>query len=218
MGRVRRDFVRPESKRSAKLIVIATEGRKTERIYFEALAETFDSSKVHVEVIEKLDDNSSPEVVLGQLNAFAAEYNLDDEDELWMVIDRDYQSWEIEMIRSVAQICHQKKGYYLALSNPAFELWLLLHLVDCTKLSQNEKDNLFRNAKVSTSKTYSKKMLSDLLGGFKESKYDPYPLISNVDDAIQNAIKLDVNPRTRWPDYLGTRVYKLVQNILSNSR
>ncbi|NBC24972.1 MAG: RloB domain-containing protein [Bacteroidetes bacterium] len=217
MGRVKRDFKRPENKRSAKLIVIATEGRETERIYFEALAENFHSTKVHVEVIEKLDNNSSPEFVLRKLNSFAAEYYLDDEDELWMVIDRDYQSWEIEMIKSVAQICHQKKGYYLALSNPAFELWLLLHLVDCTRLTQNEKDDLFRNAKVSKSKTYSKKMLSDLLGGFNEAKYNPAPLVSKVDDAIQNAIKLDVKPRTRWPNYLATRVYKLVQSILSSS-
>ena len=116
MGRIKRNFKRPESKRSAKLIVIATEGRKTERIYFEALAESFDSTKVHVEVIEKLDDNSSPDVVLEQLNSFADEFNLDENDELWMVIDRDYQSWEIEMIKSVAQICHQKRGYYLAVS------------------------------------------------------------------------------------------------------
>ncbi|UII20733.1 RloB family protein [Fulvivirga ligni] len=217
MGRIKREFKRPENKRSAKLIVIATEGRKTERIYFEALAENYDSTKVHVEVIEKLNDNSSPEVVLEQLNSFAAEYNLDNEDELWMVIDRDYQSWEVEMIKSVAQICHQKKGYYLALSNPAFELWLLLHLVDCTELPQNEKDDLFGNAKVSKSKTYSKKMLSDLLRGFNEAKYNPDPLISNVDQAIQNAIKLDLSPKTRWPNYLGTRVYKLVQSILSSS-
>lgn len=217
MGRIKRDFKRPENKRSAKLIVIATEGRKTERIYFEALAENFDSTKVHVEVIEKLDDNSSPDVVLEQLNSFADEFNLDENDELWMVIDRDYQSWEIEMIKSVAQICHQKRGYYLAVSNPAFELWLLLHLVDCSALTQQEKEDLFKNAKVTRNKTYSKKMLSDLLGGFNEAKYDADSFVPKVEEAIKNAIALDVNPRTRWPNYLATRVYKLVQNIISSS-
>lgn len=217
MGRIKRDFKRPENKRSAKLIVIATEGRKTERIYFEALAENFDSTKVHVEVIEKLDDNSSPDVVLEQLNSFADEFNLDENDELWMVIDRDYQSWEIEMIKSVAQICHQKRGYYLAISNPAFELWLLLHLVDCSALTQQEKEDLFKNAKVTRNKTYSKKMLSDLLGGFNEAKYDADSFVPKVEEAIKNAIVLDVNPRTRWPNYLATRVYKLVQNIISSS-
>lgn len=217
MGRIKRDFKRPESKRSAKLIVIATEGRKTERIYFEGLAENFDSTKVHVEVIEKLDDNSSPDVVLEQLNSFAKEYNLDENDELWMVIDRDYQSWETEMIKSVAQICHQKKGYFLAVSNPAFEFWLLLHLIDCTELSHQEKVDLFKNAKVTRGKTYSKKMITDLLGGFNEAKYDADKFVPNVEEAIKNAIKLDVNPRTRWPNYLGTRVYKLVQSIISSS-
>jgi len=217
MGRVKRNFKRPENKRSAKLIVIATEGRKTERIYFEALAENFDSTRVHVEIIEKLDDNSSPDAVLEQLNSFADEFNLDENDELWMVIDRDYQSWETEMIKSVAQICHQKRGYYLAVSNPAFELWLLLHLVDCSKLSQQEKEDLFKNAKVNRNKTYSKKMLSDLLDGFNEAKYDADNFVPNVEEAIKNAITLDVNPRTRWPNYLGTRVYKLVQNIISSA-
>lgn len=217
MGRIKRNFKRPENKRSAKLIVIATEGRKTERIYFEGLAENFDSTKIHVEVIEKLDNNSSPDKVLEQLNAFSEEYSLDDKDELWMVIDRDYQSWEIEMIKSVAQICHQKKGYFLAVSNPAFELWLLLHLIDCTQLSVNEKEDLFQNAKVNRSKTYSKKMIADFLGGFNEAKYDASLFTPQVLEAIKNAIKLDSNPRTRWPNYLGTRVYKLVQNILSSS-
>jgi hypothetical protein len=217
MGRIKRNFKRPENKRSAKLIVIATEGRKTERIYFEGLAENFDSTKIHVEIIEKLDDNSSPDVVLKQLNEFAEEYNLDDDDELWMVIDRDFKSWEIDMIKSVAQICHQKKGYYLALSNPAFELWLLLHLVDCTTLTAKQKEDLFKNAKVSRGKTYSKKMMADLLGGFNEAKYDASKFIPNVEVAITNAIKLDINPRTRWPNYLGTRVYRLVQNIISVS-
>ena len=47
------------------------------------------------------------------------------------------------MIKAVAQICHQKKGYYLAVSNPAFELWLLLHLIDCSQLTPQEKADLF---------------------------------------------------------------------------
>lgn len=134
-----------------------------------------------------------------------------------MVIDRDYQSWKIEMIKSVAQICHQKGGYYLALSNPAFELWLLLHLIDCSSLTEKEREDLFKNAKVSRNKTYSKKMLANLLDGFNEANYDAESFIPTVDEAINNAIKLDINPKTRWPNYLGTRVYKLVQNIISSA-
>jgi hypothetical protein len=213
--RAKRNFTRIESNRDAKLIVIATEGRRTEGIYFEGLSQYLCNPKVHVEVIEKLDDNSSPKEVLRKLNIFTKEFNLDENDELWMVIDRDYQSWKPQMIKSVAQICHQKKGFYLALSNPAFELWLILHFIDCSILSQKEKDLIFENRKVGkkSSKTYTKKLLSGAIGGFNEASYDPCQFLPNYKDAIINAIKLDVEPRTRWPDYLATRVYKLVQSI-----
>lgn len=161
-----------------------------------------------------MDNNSSPEVVLAQLDNFSAEYNLDEEDELWMVIDRDFQSWTIKMIREVAQKCHQKKGYFLGLSNPAFELWLLLHLVDVTTLSEQEKETLLANRKVSLDKTYSKKLLSDLLDGFNEANYDPMQFVLHVEEAIQRAKAIDRYPRRRWPDYLATRLYKLAFNII----
>jgi hypothetical protein len=215
MARTKRNFTRPEGNRDAKLIVIATEGRQTESIYFEGLSLFLSNPKVHVKVIEKLDDNSSPDEVLNQLKLFEEEYNLDEADELWMVIDRDYQSWKPKMIKQVAQICHQKKGYYLALSNPAFELWLLLHFIDCTNLSADEKNKIFENKKIKgkSSKTYNKKLLSDTVNGFNASKYDPCKFAQNYKIAIKNAIKLDSQPRTRWPDYLATRVHKLVQSI-----
>ncbi len=215
MARTKRNFTRQEGNRDAKLIVIATEGRHTEGIYFEGLSLFLSNPKVHVKVIEKLDDNSSPEEVLNQMNLFEDEYNLDEADELWMVIDRDYQSWKPKMIKQVAQICHQKKGYYLALSNPAFELWLLLHFIDCSNLSDTEKNKIFENKKIKgkSSKTYTKKLLSDTINGFNEAKYDPCQFVQNYRVAIENAIKLDTQQRTRWPDYLATRVYKLVQSI-----
>jgi len=214
MGRVRRDFERPEDKRLAKLIIIATEGRKTERIYFEALAEFYESKNIHVKVLEKLDNNSSPESVFEQLNEFSLEYKLDENDELWMVIDRDYQSWEEQAIKSVAQMCYQKKGFFLALSNPAFELWLLLHFVDCSELEIEEKERMFQNRRVSRSKTYMKKAVGDQIGGFNESKYDPMIFIPHAKRAINNSKKLDEKPNSRWPNFLGTRVHRLTDKII----
>ncbi len=214
MGRIRRPFERPEGKKEAKLIVIATEGRKTERIYFEKLAEVYESSNVHVKILEKLDDRSSPEDVLKQLDEFALEYHLDEEDELWMVIDRDFQSWTVQTIRTVAQKCHQKKGYYLGLSNPAFELWLILHYEDISAWELKAQEDLLANRKQSQNKTYSKKFLSKRLGGFNEAKYDPMLFVPHVSRAIQYAKHLDLHPRRRWPNYLATRLYRLAEKII----
>ena len=59
-------------------------------------------------------------------------------DELCLVIDRDKQSWTEATISEVAQFCHAKQ-YILALSNPCFELWLLIHHYDVMLLSEDEK-------------------------------------------------------------------------------
>lgn len=68
MGRIRRPFLRVEEELSPKLFVVATEGRYTEPIYFEALSEELDHTKVHLEVLTKDNNNSSPRAVLEQLN------------------------------------------------------------------------------------------------------------------------------------------------------
>ena len=64
---------RREAFRDARLIVIASEGKHTERIYFNALAEEYMSPRVHVHILERSDNeinNSSPEHVLKQLNDY----------------------------------------------------------------------------------------------------------------------------------------------------
>ena len=57
--RIRKNFERPEGKKSARLVVIASEGRKTEQIYFEALKEKMEASNVHVVVLSKDEENNS---------------------------------------------------------------------------------------------------------------------------------------------------------------
>jgi hypothetical protein len=214
MGRQKRAFKRPKGKRDASLIIIATEGRTTERIYFQCLASHYQSTKIHVEILERLDNNSSPTQVMRQLDEFVDEYELDANDELWMVIDRDYQSWKPAMISTVAQMCHQKSGFHFCLSNPSFELWLLLHVLDIETIPDTEKIKISENRKVTSKHTYTKKLLSDLLNGFNPYSYDAVIFMKDVQLAIDRAEKLDKKPRSRWPETLGTRVYKLAKRIV----
>jgi hypothetical protein len=179
------------------------------------LANTYDSTEVHVEIIKRESDNSSPEEVIDSLNTFTKKYEIDENDELWVVIDRDYQSWTAKSISQIARLCWQKKGYNLALSNPAFEIWLLLHVKELSAYSKEEKIKLYENKKVSRHKTYLKKELSTILHGFDESSYDPDIFIEKVNAAIERAKKLDINTKERWQDYLGTRVYKLAKKIIN---
>ena len=85
---------RREAFRDARLIVIASEGKDTERIYFKALAKEYTNPRVHVHILERSVDeqnNSSPEHVLKQLNDYKSQYELEADDELWLVVDKDRQ-------------------------------------------------------------------------------------------------------------------------------
>lgn len=213
MGRVRKPFERPEDKFSARLIIIATEGRKTERIYFEALAIKYNIRNIHVEVLPKLDDNSSPSAVFSQLEEFEKKYVISEDDELWMAIDRDYQSWEPKEIKTIAQLCFQKNNYYFGLSNPSFEIWLICHLQKLSVLPSSKRKYLFRNKRVNANKTACEHELSQLIGGFNKSNYDPNIFVPRVDDAISNTEELDIDKNSRWPYYIGSRLYILAKTL-----
>ena len=78
------------------------------------------------------------------LEEFNSEFKLKQGDQLWLVIDRDPQSWKEKQIALIGRECSRRK-YYLALSNPCFELWLLLHFEDVPKHSEQLRDELLAN-------------------------------------------------------------------------
>jgi hypothetical protein len=95
MPREREEFFRESGTDSKeKVFVIAYEGNETEKIYFEALKE---DSRFNDEIIclhllsrQRGDTNSAPNHVFSKLKREAKdEYNFNESDELWMVIDRD---------------------------------------------------------------------------------------------------------------------------------
>ena len=209
--RKRKDFVRLEGVRSARLVVIASEGRCTESIYFAAVKDKLRAPNVHVEILSRDSNESSPESVHAQIADFMRQYNIEDDDELWLVIDRD--RWHERMLSQVAQLCTQNTHLNFCMSNPCFELWLLLHLEDVRKYDEQTATELAENRKNKAGVTWLKKRMRDLLGSYSESSYDATTLLPHVPAAMEIARDLDVNPADRWPQTIGTRVYKLMESI-----
>ena len=207
---------RREAFRDARLVVVASEGKDTERIYFKALAKEYANPRVHVHVLERSEDeknNSSPEHVLKQLNDYKTQYALEADDELWLVVDKD--SWTDGMLSRVAAVCAKDAAMNMALSNPCFELWLLLHLEDATSLTPEEYKMWLENRRKSkNADPYLKVRLRQKLGSYHESSYDAPALVVNVETAIERARRLDKGPDDRWPQTLGTRVYLLVESVV----
>lgn len=206
------NFKRKTGYRDAKLIVIATEGIKTEVIYFEDLKEKYKNLKVHTEVIKKKDTKSSPEYILDSLIEFKNTYKLNVNDELWLVIDFD--KWGTKKISSISTSCRQKR-IHLALSNPCFELWLLLHFIDVSSMIVDEKNKIKNNKKINRSRNFISNLILKYAGEYNKSNIKSELFFPTIYKAINRAEKLDINQSEPWPTELGTRVYLLVKSILN---
>jgi hypothetical protein len=204
---------RPSGFRDSKLIIIATEGTSTEKRYFEDMVSPkfYPNPRVHVHVIEKLTTASSPSHVLRSLDEFKKRYSLGTYDQLWMVIDLD--EWKNKELRSVATQCDQKK-YNLAVSNPCFEFWLLLHVKSIDEYSQDELLELQKNERMSSGRTRLDRELVKQVGSYSKTDLKTSDYLPFVEKAISRARKLDKNPEYRWPNAIGSRVYLLAEVIL----
>ncbi|HQT89357.1 MAG TPA: hypothetical protein PK677_12500, partial [Acidiphilium sp.] len=63
--------------------------------------------------------------------------------------------------------------------------------------------------------TQATKLFRKHHGSFNKSKFDAVSLIPKVPTAIANAKALDDRPKLRWPIKTGSRVYRLVESILT---
>ena len=131
------------------------------------------------------------------------------------VLRRD--RWTNKMLSSVARYCAQNKNLRFCVSNPCFELWLLLHLEDVAAYATEEKNALTANRKSTRHKTWLKHKLSELLDGYNEANYDAAKLLPQIDVAIERAVRLDSKPEDRWPQSVGSRVYLLARSIMGKT-
>jgi hypothetical protein len=186
---------RPQFVRDARIFVIAVEGEKTEAQYFSL----FESTRVHVEVLPAgLGGLSAPRQVLERLVGFEERFDLDTDDERWLVLDVDRQRGQF--LEEVTQAARQS-GYGLAVSNPCFELWLLLHFQEADRADTNCAAVIER--------------LRPHVGGYNKAKIklDPYTA-GRTREAIARAKALEGERDTRWPNLPGTHVYKVVEKLL----
>jgi hypothetical protein len=113
--------------RDASLVVIASEDRYAVRQYFDF----FESTRIQFHVLETLDGKSSPKHVLERVSDYIKAFEIGEGDTFWVVCDCDHWA-EPNHIQNLAHLRREcrKKHIDVALSNPCFDLWLLLHFAD----------------------------------------------------------------------------------------
>jgi bifunctional DNA-binding transcriptional regulator/antitoxin component of YhaV-PrlF toxin-antitoxin module len=198
MGRINRTklLTRQCDRREARLCVIATEGKETEKQYFSL----FNSSRIKVEILATGEDGkSAPQYVLERLDEFRKRYDLNQDDMLWLVVDVD--RWPI---RNLSDVCREakQKNYGLAISNPCFEVWLCMHLADLDLADQTCKD--------------FGKRLKTILGKYDKANLDLSIYQPLIAEAINRAKNLHPELQNHWPTGIGSHVYRLVEILVQS--
>lgn len=204
-----------------KMFVLSYEGTKSEKKYFEDFrrSDWFNDSGL-IETISlkrPAGRGSDPLNVKKLLQEAKREYNFRITDEFWLIIDRDdWESIHHYNFDKLVEDCKKEKNFFLAMSNPCFEIWLILHLKDINDFDEAVKLNLYQNNKISSKNHYIDKVLSDIQGRGYNKRPNPLVFLPLTRIAIERAKALD-NKQEDFPRQLGTHVYKLIERLIKTT-
>ena len=208
-----------EEKEPQKIIIISCEGSNTEPEYFKAIKEKlFDYIDVllEIEIVPKEAGASDPKNIVCNLDEFIEEkYDYKSEhDEMWVVWDREKVESRKKQILEMIPIC-KEKNYHIAMTNPLFEFWLLMHITD---INLYNTDDLYKNEKVNTVRRFIDKELSNILkDGYnkKKNKFNKNIVtIENITRALEQEKSFETN-LTKIIDNLGSNIGSLINKILN---
>ena len=137
-------------------------------------------------------------------------------DRFAVVIDRDCRSHSRECLEKIAEQC-RKKGFHFCLSNPCFDFWLLLHLVNADSLNRPEElAKIQENKHTSKKHTYVSSRVSAMA---KHAKHIPERSFNryykpNLAQAMDAATRFAATPEAVI-DNVGTTVPLMIVDIFA---
>lgn len=180
---------RRSARRSSRSrILVVCGGERTEPTYFKGLRDSLNNKAVDIKVVSK---GRAP----AQVVDYAVAQRTPDFDEVWCVLDVD----EFDLVDAV-QLAREH-DINLAVSNPCFELWLLLHYADCRTYCVG-----YRGVAM---------LLRRYLPSYDKTRLDYVDYAPGVVDAIRRAKDLDStgNDYRKNPS---TGVWRLVELLMES--
>jgi DNA-binding FrmR family transcriptional regulator len=185
--------------RDARLIVIASEDRYAVRQYFEF----FRSTQIQFKVLETEAGKSAPQYVLARMDQYREEFTLGEDDQFWLVLDTDH--WinpaHIANLMAVMQQCGQK-GIEVAMSNPCFELWLLLHFAEFPTEDQLTCDEVAEQIRAAA-------------GSYNKTRVDLLEIThERVGQAIERSVENQLAKKNP-PERVQTHLHRLLKELVT---
>lgn len=178
-------------------------------IYLDEIKDSKNENKSHPKhLIELLIEYSKENEACDNEDGYSKTY-----DERWIVCDRDKQNFSEEQYKELLEKCSENT-IYLAMSNPTFELWLLLHLIE---LDESKLDLYLDNLRKDESgkKTPDRFLVREirrLTGGYVKGKINFNLYKGGLKDAVNRAEKL-TEDNNELIDKLGTSVSVMIKSV-----
>jgi hypothetical protein len=182
-----------------RLIVVATEGRKTEPVYLRSLR----NSRLRLILVEDDEDKSAPARVLDRLLNQKSQLSYNNSDQYWIVCDVDHRKAK-EITGVIREAGVHDVG--IAWSSPRFELYLLFHFLhptECPDQSEQITDKL--KAVCPDYSPNNKARLPDRL-------LTPEAMRAAVANSKQSEGSFD--PNNGYPHGPGSLVHRIVEQFL----
>ncbi|WP_438035311.1 RloB family protein [Sorangium sp. So ce204] len=195
---------RTVQERDARLYFLFVEGAKTEPAYFYALEECnlVPRHRVKLHVYPPDKNANAPRYLIGKAEEVAKLTIMGADDEMWLVFDVDCRSGSTR-VTQVIQSSEDatRRGWNVAVSNPCFELWLLLHFSDDLTTVTESGDSV-------------EAAIRSILGGYDKCRTPVRCLSAEaLKQAVARARTGDVEPSSPIPILPGTRVYRLIESV-----
>jgi len=196
----------PPSRDVGRKLVIVCEGKKTERGYFEEIRKSrrLPTLKVKVMHADATDPLSIVRAAIEYRQARKDERGWAKEDSAWAVFDGDeHRNANPDRWNDAIQIA-RSKDIRLAVSNPCFELWYLLH---------------YRSHTADVTRQKAFRLLKSHISDYEKAKtLWPSPLEPLTNEAIRHAKQLASRAKTDELQLFTnpyTSVYELVESLLA---
>ncbi|MGH3680536.1 MAG: RloB family protein [Natronosporangium sp.] len=172
-----------------RTVLIYCGGVRTEPDYFDGLRERFRRGSVTI----KIRQEGIAPVALVRAAAGYRERSSSSFDDVWCVVDVDRFDLDIALAEAY------RRNVRLAVSNPCFELWLLLHHADCRAFCRDCAE--------------VERRLRKHVPGYDKAQLDFGHFAEGVGDAVKRARDLDRTgaEHRRNPS---TSVWRLVERIV----
>lgn len=185
--------------KDADLVIIASEDRYAVEDYFRR----FKTRQVQFRVLPTLDCRSAPAHVMQRLIDFKQTNETEEGDSLWLCIDRD--QWDEHGLREVISECG-RQGFRIAMCNPCFDLWVLLHFFDAPTGDVTADD--------------LKSQLKGFLGGYSKKCCRSVKITTEtVEDAVRRAKAIDNGEHDMaLSGSMLARVYRILDQLIELDR